>query len=69
MRIHPFFFRVLAVLLHALFNFILISYLTNFDITGSWLAVTAFLVTLVLLIALFIQHVISFINYIKTQTK
>jgi hypothetical protein len=66
---NTFFFRIGALLLHALLNIIMVSWLTNYDITGSWLAVTGFLCLLFLLAILFIKHLLSFIQYIKTKTK
>ena len=61
--------RVVLLLLHALVNFILISWLTDFDITGSWLTVIGFTFFVLLVIGTIIAHIISFINYIKTKTK
>ena len=61
--------RVVLLFLHALINFILISWLTDFDITGSWLTVIGFTLFVLLVIGTIIAHIISFINYIKTKTK
>ena len=64
-----FFLRIGAILLHALLNIILVSWITNYDISGSWIAVIGFLCLLFLLVILFIKHLLSFIQYIKTKTK
>jgi hypothetical protein len=61
--------RIGALLAHAFLNIVLVSYLFNFDITGSWLAVTLFFVALFILLIFFIKHFISFVNYLKTKTK
>ncbi|KIC95838.1 hypothetical protein [Flavihumibacter solisilvae] len=61
--------RVVLLFLHALINFIFISWLTDFDITGSWLTVIGFAFLVLLVIGTIMAHVISFINYIKTKTK
>jgi len=63
------FFRIAALIANVLLNVIVISYLTDYDITGSWKAVFGFLAVLFLLMAIFITHLVSFINYIKTKTK
>ena len=66
---NTFFFRTGAILLHAVLNVILVTWITNFDITGSWLAVIGFMILLFLLLVLFLKHILSFITYIKTKTK
>src|SRR5690349_8279863 len=65
--LQPFILRLLAVLLHALLNFIAISYLLDFDITGSWLVFIGFVLLVFLLVYLFLRHIISFIQFIKKQ--
>ncbi|HEU4634418.1 MAG TPA: hypothetical protein VFS22_10555 [Flavisolibacter sp.] len=64
-----FIIRVAALLAHAFLNIVIVSYLTNLDISGSWLRVSVFLIILFILLVLFIKHFISFINYLKTKTK
>ena len=61
--------RVGAILAHVILNIIIISWIVNFDITGSWLKVAGFAAVLFILLVLFIKHLISFINYLKTKTK
>ena len=61
--------RVILLLLHALINFALISWLMNFDITGSWLAVGVFVIGVLLLMVVFIRHLLSFFSFLKTKTK
>lgn len=61
--------RAGAILLHAAANFLLITWLTNFDITGSWLTLAGFIVLLALLLLLFIKHILSFIYFLKTYLK
>ncbi|MBC6490366.1 hypothetical protein ACFSQD_08595 [Flavihumibacter stibioxidans] len=63
------FWRVTALFLHAMGNIIAGSYLTSFDITGSWLYVSIFVLVMILLLFLFITHLFSFIKYIKTNSK
>lgn len=63
------FIRFAAILLHAIANFILVSYVVNFDITGSWIYFIGFVLLLLLLLYLFILHLTSFIYFIKTKTK
>jgi membrane protein YdbS with pleckstrin-like domain len=57
--------RIGAILLHLLLNVIAISWLTNFDISGNWLSVLAFVIVLFILLALFIRHLISFFIFRK----
>ena len=61
-------FRLAALLLHAVLNFILISYLMDYDITGSWLKVVGFVLLIFMLLFAFIVHLLSFIKLIKTRT-
>jgi hypothetical protein len=61
--------RVVAILLHAVANFLLVTWLTNFDISGSWLAAGGFVVLLAILLFLFIKHILSFIYFLKTKSK
>jgi len=60
--------RTLALLFHALLNVFLISYITDFDVSGSWLGFTGFVLFLLLLLFLFVRHLLIFIQYIKTTT-
>ena len=63
------FIRVGALLAHVLLNVVLVTYATNYDITGSWLLTALFSLFLFLLLTLFIWHLLSFIKFIKTNTK
>ena len=63
------FLRISALLLHAVANFILVSYLFNFDLTGKWIYFLGFIVLLFALLWIFIIHLVSFIRFIKTKTK
>lgn len=62
-------FRTVAILLHAAANFLLISYLVNFDITAKWLWFIGFIIIALFLLYLFVRHTISYIYFIKTKTK
>lgn len=59
--------RVGLIMLHALANIVVVSYLVNYDITSSWLATISFVIILFILLTLFIKHIMSFIKYIKTN--
>lgn len=63
------FWRVSALFLHAMGNIMAGSYLTTFDITGSWLHVGIFVLVMIFLLFLFITHLFSFIKFIKTNSK
>jgi hypothetical protein len=57
--------RIAAILIHSLLNFIIVSWLLNYDISGSWLAFFIFILVVLVLLYLFIRHIISFIYFIK----
>lgn len=61
------FFRVAALIIHTILNIVIVSKLTDFDLTGSWLGFFGFLILLLLLIFLFIKHLLSFIYFIKNN--
>jgi hypothetical protein len=63
------FIRVTALLLHAIANFVLVSYLLNYDLTGKWVTFAGFVVLIFVLVYLFIRHIVSFIYFVKTKTK
>ena len=66
---NQFFLRTGAILVHAFLNIILVSWITRYDISGSWLAVIGFILLLFVLLILFLKHILAFIHYIKTKTK
>ena len=59
-------FRTTALILHTFANAAVVIYLTGYDVTASWLRVMAFTLIMLVLLALFIRHVVSFINFIKS---
>lgn len=63
------FTRTAAILIHAILNFIIISRLYNYDITGSWLLFFTFIIVVLALLYLFVRHLISFMYFIKTKLK
>lgn len=69
LEMDKFYLRLAALVLHAAANFLLITWLTNFDISGSWLAAAGFVTLLAALLALFIWHILSFLFYIKNKIK
>jgi hypothetical protein len=63
------FLRTFLLLLHAAANFLLVTWLVDFDITGSWIRFIGFIVLLLALLYFFIRHVLSYIYFLKTKTK
>ena len=61
------FLRIVAIILHAVLNFIAVSYLTDIDLTGSWIVFIGFVLVLIFLSLLFIKHLVTFINYIISK--
>ncbi|MEO7922333.1 MAG: hypothetical protein ABIR30_01515 [Chitinophagaceae bacterium] len=66
---NPLLLRTFAILIHAVANFILVTWLLNYDISGSWLYFVGFIAICLLLLFLFIKHLLSYIYFIKTNTK
>lgn len=60
--------RVIFISLHIFLNFIFISYLMSFDLTGSWIRFSLFVLLVLVLLILFVKHLISFILFIKSNT-
>ena len=61
--------RTFFLLLHAVANFLIVTTLLNYDLTGSWLYFTAFIAIVLLLIIIFVKHILSYINFIKPKPK
>ena len=61
-------FRAIAITLHIVLNFILVSYLLRFDLTGSWIGFILFILVLLVLLVLFLKHLFSFIQFIKSRS-
>jgi hypothetical protein len=59
--------RTLALLAHAFLNFLLISWMYKYDITGSWAGFTLFIILCLLLLLLFVKHIVSFIKYLQSN--
>lgn len=62
---NSFLLRFISIILHAVLNFILFSYLTDFDLTGSWIVFIGFLIVVIFLNYVFLKHLASFIHFIK----
>ena len=61
--------RSTLLLVHAVLNFILVSRLLDFDLTGKWIYFAGFILLVLLLIYLFIRHTVYYIYLLKTKTK
>ena len=61
--------RTAAIILHAVANFIVVSVLLNYDISGSWVVFLGFVAVVLVLVYLFIRHLLSYIYYIKTKNR
>ena len=59
--------RTLAILIHGLINFLLVSWMLQYDITGSWIGFTLFIILCLLLLVLFVKHLVSFIKYLQSN--
>jgi membrane protein YdbS with pleckstrin-like domain len=61
------FWRSAAIIIHIILNIIIVTRLTDFDLTGSWLIFIGFLLLLLVLIFLFIKHLLSFLYFLKNN--
>ena len=61
--------RTLAILAHAAANFLLVTYLFNYDITAKWVRFIGFIALTLVLLFLFIKHLLNYIYFIKTKTR
>ncbi len=59
--------RTVALLLHALLNFFVISYTMDYDITGRWLNIILFVLLCIVLMYFFVLHIISFYQFVKSK--
>lgn len=60
-------FRTLMLLLHALVNFFIVSYIMDYDLTGSWFRLLLFVLLLLLLLYFFILHIIAYYKLVKSK--
>lgn len=59
--------RTFLILIHAFINFLLVSWVLQYDITGSWMGFTLFIILCLLLLVLFVKHLVSFIKYLQSN--
>ncbi len=62
-------FRVGAILMHVFLNIVIVSYVTRYDVTGSWIAMTGFVLLLFIMLGLLVMHIMSFLNFLKHKAK
>jgi hypothetical protein len=60
-------FRTLILILHALFNFFIISFVMDYDLTGSWLRISLFILMLMVLLYFFILHMVAYYKLVKSK--
>jgi hypothetical protein len=61
------FVRTALLLVHIILNIVVITRLTDFDLTGSWLVFTGFILLVFILLFLFIRHFLSFFQFLKNK--
>lgn len=59
--------RTFLLALHVVANVALVTYLVSFDLTGGSLRFVLFILIMAILVLLFARHLISFIQFIKSQ--
>lgn len=62
------FIRIVALLVHALLNFIVVSAILNYDISARWVSFFLFILLCFTLFALFVFHLFTFIRFIKSTS-
>ena len=62
------FYRIIAILVHTVGNFIIISSVLSYDISGSWISFFLFILLCVVLFTLFVLHLSLFIRFLKSTT-
>ena len=60
-------FRTLILLLHALLNFFIVSFVMDYDLTGSWLRIALFILMLMVLLYFFILHIVAYYKLVKSK--
>ncbi|MEO6252889.1 MAG: hypothetical protein ABIO79_06270 [Ferruginibacter sp.] len=60
-------FRTLILILHTLLNFFIVSYVMDYDLTGSWLRITLFVLLLLVLLYFFVLHIIAYSKLVKPK--
>jgi len=59
--------RTLMLILHSLLNFFIVSYLMDYDLTGSWLRISLFVLVLLVLLYLFLIHIVAYSKLVKPK--
>jgi hypothetical protein len=60
-------FRTLILILHALLNFFIVSYVMDYDLTGSWLRIILFVLLMLVLLYFFILHLVAYYKLVKPK--
>lgn len=60
-------FRTLLLILHTLLNFFIVSYVMDYDLTGSWLRISLFVLLLIVLLYFFLLHIIAYSKLVKPK--
>ena len=61
--------RILAIVLHLLLNVFIVTWVMQYDVTGSWITFSGFVSVVLILLIFFTLHLISFIYFIKSTNK
>ena len=59
--------RTILLILHVLLNFFIVSFLMDYDITGSWLRMILFILLLIVLLYFFILHIFYYSKLLKSK--
>jgi hypothetical protein len=59
--------RTLLLILHTLLNILIVSFVMDYDLTGSWLRITLFVLLLLVLLYFFVLHLIAYSKLVKPK--
>jgi hypothetical protein len=62
-------FRIIMLMVHIMANFMLITVMMQYDVTGSWLSFTLFVLFCTGLAFLLIFHLFTFFRFLKTNSR
>ncbi len=60
-------FRTLILILHTLLNVFILTYVMDYDLTGSWLRIILFVLLILTLMYFFLLHILSYYKFVKSK--
>jgi len=60
-------FRTLILILHTLLNVFILTYVMDYDLTGSWLRIILFVLLVLALLYFFLLHIVAYYKFVKPK--